>query len=213
MYQMADRSNQRTRTRTALIDAATDLIRQGRGPSMQEAAERALVSLATAYRYFGSADELWREASVAAAELDPMLAAADEEMEAVGDDPVARLTVAVRTIGWRMLDDQVPFRQLARSALERWFAQVDLPPEERTPVREGRRNRHNQKVIEPLRDELSDADLDRLVAALGMVVGTDAMLALVDGVGLDGDDAKAVMLDAARWMLTGALAELQREKP
>ena len=34
------------------------------------------------------------------------------------------------------------------------------------------------------------------------------MLALTDGVGLDVDEAKAAMLDAARWLLTGALAEL-----
>ena len=40
------------------------------------------------------------------------------------------------------------------------------------------------------------------------MIGTDSMLALTDGVGLDGDDAKRAMLDAARWLLTGALAEL-----
>ena len=44
--------------------------------------------------------------------------------------------------------------------------------------------------------------------ALGLVVGTDTMLALTDGVGLDVPEAKAAMLDAARWMLAGALAEV-----
>ena len=175
---------------------------------MGEASERAMVSLATAYRYFSSAEELWREASMVAAELGPLLAEADARMEEAGNDPHARLEVAVRTVGWRMLDDQVPFRQLAKSALERWFAQVEVPPDERAPVREGRRNRHNRKVVEPLSGTLSETDLDRLVAALGLVVGTDSMLALTDGVGLDVDEAKAVMLDAARWLLTGALREL-----
>jgi len=36
----------------------------------------------------------------------------------------------------------------------------------------------------------------------------DVMHAVTDGVGLEGDDAKQAMLDAARWLLTGALAEL-----
>ena len=52
-------------------------------------------------------------------------------------------------------------------------------------------------------------DVDRLARALGLVVGTEAMIALTDGVGLDVADAKDTMLDAARWILTGALAEIQ----
>jgi hypothetical protein len=58
------RSNQKTRTRAALLQAATDLFREGRSPSMPEAADRALVSVATAYRYFSSAEDLWWEATL-----------------------------------------------------------------------------------------------------------------------------------------------------
>ncbi|MDP8902061.1 MAG: hypothetical protein M3N33_13170 [Actinomycetota bacterium] len=47
-----------------------------------------------------------------------------------------------------------------------------------------------------------------MAAALGIILGTDSMLALTDGVGLSADDAKTVMLDAARWLLAGAIAEL-----
>lgn len=175
---------------------------------MPEAAERALVSNATAYRYFSSAEELWREASQAASDIEPLLEDSDAKMVAAGDDPMARLEIAVRDVGWRMLDDQLPFRQLARSALERWFSQLDLPASDRTPVREGRRNRQSRRVVEPLDGRLAPDDVRRIEAALGIVLGTDSMLALVDGVGLDVDDAKGVMLDAARWMLAGALLEL-----
>jgi hypothetical protein len=41
-----------------------------------------------------------------------------------------------------------------------------------------------------------------------VVVGTDRMLGFTDGVGREGDNAKRAILDAARWLLTGALAEL-----
>lgn len=33
-----------------------------------------------------------------------------------------------------------------------------------------------------------------------------SLLALTDGVGLEADEAKQTMLDAARWLLTGAIA-------
>lgn len=205
---MGIRTNQRTRTREALLQAAVELLREGRPPSMPEAAERALVSNATAYRYFPSADELWLEASMAAAAFGPVLDRAEALMEEAGDDPQERLAVAVRTVGWHMLDDQVPFRLVAKAALDRWFAQADVAPADRVPVREGRRNRQSRTVVEPLAGTISEVDLDRLTAALGIVLGTDSMLALTDGVGLDADEAKTVMLDAARWLLAGALAEL-----
>lgn len=188
--------------------AAVELLREGRPPSMPEAAERALVSVATAYRYFTSAEELWVEASAEAVQFEPARLEADRLIDAAGDDVPARLEAWIRSVGFAMLEDQAPYRQMARAALERWFAQLEVPVDQRTPVREGRRGHYTSRVVEPLRDRLSGDDVDRLVAALGVVVGTDGMLALTDGVGLDDERARAVWLDAARWMLAGALAEL-----
>lgn len=176
---------------------------------MPEAAERALISVATAYRYFPSAEDLWFEASETAVAFEPTLAEAGAAIEAAGDDPTARLEALIRSVGFHMLDDQVPFRRLAKAALDQWFSQAESPELEPTPVREGRRNRHIALVVEPLRGKLPNADLDRLAHALGLVVGTDAMLALTDSVGLDVPESKDAMLDAARWLLTGALAELK----
>ena len=212
------RVNQKTRTRTALLHAAMELVGEGRPPSIPEAADRALISVATAYRYFPSAEELWFEASAATLEFEPALREANEHIAAGGDDPVARLEAWVRTAGFTMVDNQAPFRRLAKGALEQWFSQVDTPVEQRVPMRQGRRNDYIALVVEPLHGRLTDDDVDRIAHALGVVVGTDAMLALTDGVGLEGDDAKRAMLDAARWLLTGALAELdpanrQRHQP
>ena len=209
----AGRTNQKTRTRTALIQAATELVREGRPPSIPDAADRALISVATAYRYFPSAEDLWFEASVSAVAFEPTLLAARERIEAAGEDPLDRLDALVRSVGFTMLDDQAPFRRLAKGALEQWFNQVDTPVEERAPMRQGRRNEHIALVVEPLRRKLAPTDVDRIAHALGAVVGTDVMLALTDGVGLDADEAKQTMLDAARWLLTGALAELVPPDP
>ncbi|MFN3628321.1 MAG: TetR family transcriptional regulator, partial [Parvibaculum sp.] len=46
------RANQKRRTRKDLLQAAARLLKEGRNPSLEEIAEEALVSRATAYRYF-----------------------------------------------------------------------------------------------------------------------------------------------------------------
>jgi len=176
---------------------------------MPEAAERALISLATAYRYFASAEDLWWEASTAAVAWEPARAKAETLIEAAGGDPQARLEACVRAIGFHMLDDQMPYRRLAKAALEQWFSQAHTPGAEKAPVREGRRERLIAMVVEPLGGRVPKKDIDRIAHALGVVVGTDAMLALTDGMRLDVPEAKRALLDASRWLLAGALAELR----
>jgi AcrR family transcriptional regulator len=175
---------------------------------MPEAAERALVSVATAYRYFSSAEDLWWEASNEAFGEQATLAQAQQRIEAAGSDPQARLEALVRSVGFDMLDDQVPYRRIAKSALEQWFRQADTPLDERVPVRQGRRNQQVRTVLAPLETRLARKDLDRIAHALGLVIGSEAMISLTDAVGLNVPAAKRTLLDAARWLLAGALAEL-----
>ena len=205
---MSTRSNQRARTRAAIVDAAADLLRQGAEPSIPAAAERAMVSVATAYRYFPSADELWFEAAASSLDFEPRFARLAKALDAVGDDPTARLETAVRHIEFEMLENQAPYRRLAKAALDSWFEQSPLRGEEQALVREGRRNTAIAMVLAPVATRLPPEDIDRLAHALATVLGTEAMIALTDAVGLDVDDAKVALLDASRWLLAGALAEL-----
>jgi AcrR family transcriptional regulator len=201
------RTNQKARTRSALLLAATDLFREGRSPSMPEAADRALVSVATAYRYFSSAEDLWWEATQSAVfqqTFDETL----ERTKAAGPDPQARLEAAVRSNSFAMIDDPVPFRRAAQIATEQWFRQRDAADGQQIPNRAGRRNGLIREVLTPLMGALSEQDFDRIANALGLVLGTEAMIALTDAVGLDAPAAKVALLDAGRWLLAGALAEL-----
>ncbi len=193
---------QKTRTRRALLDVAVQLVREGRPPSMPEAAQLALMSPATAYRYFPSAQALWEEASLELVEPWDT-----EFVDEVGDDPAARLEAVVKTIGWHQLDNEMTYRNLTRSAIERWFDQASVPEAERVPVREARRPRWNAKVLEPLRHTLPDEFLDELLGALSLVWGTEAVISLRDVGRLSADDSKRIMLKAALWMLRGALAD------
>jgi len=204
-------ANQKARTRAAIVRAAEELAREGRPPSVPEAAERALVSVATAYRYFSSPEDLWFEASSEA--LSQTLAGTKRRVDAAGRDPLARLEALIRSNGFEMLDNQVPYRQVAKIALEQWFRQADAPESRRVPTRQGRRNEQIRNAIAPLNDQLPKKDVDRIAHALGLVVGTEAMISLTDAVGLDVPAAKKALLDASRWLLAGALAELAVPRP
>ncbi len=200
------RVNQKARTRAAILSAAIEILREGREPTVPEAAERARVSPATAYRYFTSADDLQAEAS---AELLSFVSCTDEvgpAIEAAGDDVHARLEALVRMLGRRMLTDQAPFRQQAKAGHERWFAnhQADGEP---VDVRVGRRNQFIRQVLAPLDGRLTKADYERLVAALAIGFGTEAATSLTDVARLEPDAALEVMVVTCRWILDGALAE------
>jgi AcrR family transcriptional regulator len=190
-----------------LLEAAAALVKEGKPPSMPEAAERALVSVATAYRYFSSAEDLWWEASEAAIGYQQTMSKAAQRVEAAGTDLQARLEALIRVSSFDMLDNQVPFRRSAKNALDQWFSRANADGE-RTPVRQGRRNEQIRNVISPLEGRISKKDLDRIARALGLVIGTEAMIALIDAVGLDVPAAKKTLLDAGRWLLAGALVEL-----
>jgi AcrR family transcriptional regulator len=169
------------------------------------------VSVATAYRYFSSAEDLWWEASEDA--FDVAGEEAEQLVEAAGNDPHARLETLIRTAGFQMLDDQVPYRRAAKGALEQWFRQAEASPGERVPIRQGRRNRQIRQVVAPLHASLTNKDIDRVAHALGLVFGSEAMISLTDAVGLDVPAAKKTLLDASRWLLAGALAELSPPIP
>jgi AcrR family transcriptional regulator len=200
------RANQKARTREAILSAAIEILREGREPTVPEAAERARVSPATAYRYFTSVDDLQDEAS---AELLSFMTSSDEvgaAIEAAGDDVHARLEMLVRTLGWRMLTDQAPFRQQAKAGHERWFAHQQAE-DEAVEVRVGRRTRFIRQVLEPLQDRMADPDLERLVAALVVGFGTEAATSLTDVARLGPAASLEVMVVTCRWILDGALGD------
>src|SRR6201987_1243615 len=92
----AGRGNQKQRTRTAILDAAGELIQTSAEVTMPLVARAALVSEATAYRYFPDLVTLLREAD-AGVWPDPAQALApvadcEDPVERGGDATEVRLT-------------------------------------------------------------------------------------------------------------------------
>ena len=84
------RANQKARTRAAILEACGELVRSGAEVSMPEVAARAMVSEATAYRYFPDLISLLQEA------LEGLWPAAEQALAPVADsrDPVERVAFA-----------------------------------------------------------------------------------------------------------------------
>lgn len=102
----------------------------------------------------------------------------------------------------------MPFRRITLTAQEQWFRQADAPDGERVPVRQGGRNEQICAAIAPLQGQLRRKDFNGIARALGLIIGSEAFISLTDAVGLDIPTAKTTFLDAGRWLLAGAPAEL-----
>ncbi|HWE67563.1 MAG TPA: hypothetical protein VG298_13065 [Acidimicrobiales bacterium] len=165
--------------------------------------------MATAYRYFRTAEDLWEEAALFDSTLliDPE--AVEAAIEAAGDDVEARLDVVVRQLGWAFIDHEPVSRQIMKTSLDRWFTSQTESLDAR-PVRPGIRNQWNALVVRPLRGTLRDDRLDEVVDALGLVLGTETVLTLVDVLHLSPEAAKDRLLITARWILRSGLAEAAR---
>lgn len=189
-----------------MIDAAHALMREGRAPSMPEAAERALVSLATAYRYFGSAEELWADAAVYGMSGLFDLDAVRASIEACGEDVEARVDAMTRGLGWGLIDNALLARQSAKASLDRWFSQQGTDAADR-PVRPSERVRWIALALEPLRATIEDHQVDSITEALAFVIGSEAVVTALDVLHLSPEAAKERMLTTVMWVLRAGLAD------
>lgn len=188
------RANQKRRTRQALIDAAVAFRDEGRNPTFAEVAERALVSRATAYRYFSSLEALVSETATERG-VQPL-----ERFWSPGDDPANGISHAARDMMKLMLNDEVGLHVMERSFMAVW---LDNDPSGRPP-RPGRRMKYIEPIVESLKGELTPSARRRLAHALSMVMGSEAALAIRDIGGASVDEALAAAAWAAQALVNQA---------
>jgi AcrR family transcriptional regulator len=190
------RANQKIRTRTAIVHAAAELSRTGREVTMPEVAKAALVSEATAYRYFPDLASLLHEA------LAGQLPDLSQALEPVADstDPVRRVAVATEFLLRHVLSRQGVVRALIAATITR-------PGEPH--ARPGLRFGLIDSALAPLQDTLGATDpaaLTQLKRDLAVVVSAEALFSLTDLYGLDPEDAIGSIIHTATTLTSAASA-------
>jgi AcrR family transcriptional regulator len=195
-----ERVNQKRRTRANLVEAAQRLLDQGKTPTVAEVAHEALVSRATAYRYFPSQEHLLLDVVLQRSidEIDRAVRAA----AGAGEVP-SRLDGLVSAIHQEIAANEAGFRSLLRLS-------VGQPRSEGPTVasiRGERRLQWIEQALAPIASEVDDRTLRRLVSALALCVGTEAFVVLRDHCGLSSREVEETLRWAAGALLAAAAGD------
>ena len=185
------RERQRRRTRKAIIDAAVELLARGEDPSVADVAEAADVSRRTVYLYFPTLEHLLADAALEAAR-----ATVEPRFEA-GGDVAERLEGLVRAVQQGFADTEA----LGRTIIRLTIGAAGAARTGGSPRRGYRRVEWIERALEPLRPELPPDRFERLVSALTLLIGWEAMIVLQDTRGLGVSEAEEVCVWAARALL------------
>jgi AcrR family transcriptional regulator len=195
MADTAGRPNQRRRTRKDLLDAAARLMKQGRKPSLEDVAEAALVSRATAYRYFPSIEALMIEAT-----LDVAAPNTDDVFKGAAADPLARVEKVDAAFEAMMSANEAGLRMMLAQSLQRSLTEEGG----KLPKRQNRRTPLIEAALAPYKKEFTPAELQTLSRALALIIGTEALIVFKDVLQVSDAEARKVRRWAIRALVEAA---------
>jgi AcrR family transcriptional regulator len=200
-YEETGRTRQKIRTRSAIIAAARGLIAGGETPTVEQAADAAGVSRATAYRYFPNQRS--------------MLVSVYPEIEArslLGAAPPheigARVDLVVREVTRMVVENEPELRTQLRLSLE-----SSATERQRLVLRQGRVIGWLEEALEPARGKIPKGELRRLVYAIRCAIGIEALVWLCDVGGLSRKEAVEHMRWSARALLRAELVGGRATRP
>jgi AcrR family transcriptional regulator len=193
------RVHQKERTRAAIVTAAREAIASGGEVAMPQVAVRALVSEATAYRYFPDLASLLREALVGIwdSPRDAMAPIAHS------DDPVERIGFATEVLLREVLAYQGAVRAMISAAITK----------PGVVARPGRRLGLIDEALRPLERTMAvqqPARFAQLRRGLAVVVSAETLFTLTDLCGLTPELAIASAIETARSLTAAAIRPTTR---
>jgi AcrR family transcriptional regulator len=194
-YEREGRTEQKQRTRNALIDAARELVARGAAPTVEEVAAAASISRATAYRYFPS-----QRALLAAAH--PETAASSMLPRHPPDDPEERVAHVIDAFTKLIANTERQQRTMLRLSLD-----ADDDERRSFPLRQGRAIGWLTEALEPARGRLGEEGIHRTALAIRSATGIEALTWLTDIAGLSRREAVKLMRWTGRAICRTALAE------
>ena len=188
------RANQRSRTRRDLLEAALRASADGKSPTLDEIAEEAKVSRATAYRYFPNVEDLLAEACLHVAFPDP------ECLAGASEDPIERLFLVDDAVDRMIAANETALRMMIASASRLPLRSADVP------ARQNRRLPLIEAALAPARSQFAPDAFGKLARALSLVIGTEAMLVFKDVLNLGREQAREVR----RWTIRSLVEAVRR---
>jgi AcrR family transcriptional regulator len=187
-------SNRELRTRKDLLRAATQLIKQGHKPSMDEIAKEALVSRATAYRYFPNVETLLAEAPADAA-TDALDALFDGDTSVDAEARIDKAEAAMHRVTY---DNEASLRIMLANS-------ISHSQDAAAPLRQNRRLPLIESALSTSREHFRDADYKKLCAALSVIFGTESMIVFRDVLRVDEKTARKVKSWAVKALVRAAM--------
>jgi AcrR family transcriptional regulator len=196
-----ERSNQKLRTRRALVEAVRDLVRQGERPTVAKAAKLALVSDATAYRYFPDQSALLREAL-----LVPWTGA-DEALAKLPDDasPSDRVAAGAEALLRFVIANEAAVRSVMGLSLLR-SVEGEAGRAEARAMRPGHRLALIDAALRPFQAAIDPERLRLVRLSLAAVIGAETLVALKDHCGSSDEEVIEVAVWTARAVVEAGIA-------
>ncbi len=191
------RTNQKARTRAAILRAARELLGGADELTMTTVARTALVSEATAYRYFPDLASLLHEV------FDEVWPHPADAMAPVADstDPVVRIGFATGYLLREVVAHEAAVRSMIATSITRRDAATARP---------GRRFGLIDEALAPLAGTFATTQQDafaQLGRDLAVVMSAEALFTLIDLCGLTADDAIASATRTATTLVRAALGK------
>jgi AcrR family transcriptional regulator len=192
-------SGRKHRTRKDLLNAAARLMQEGHSkPTLEDVAQAALVSRATAYRYFPNIEALLVEASldIAAPQIEELFS----EESKMAEDAMARIKRVDAAFEAMMNANEAGLRTMLAHSVKR-----DKVAEAADfPARQNRRTPIIEAALEPLRQQFKPTAYKNLVRALAVYIGTESMIVFKDVLQLDESETRKVKRWAMRALIDAA---------
>jgi AcrR family transcriptional regulator len=188
------RTNQRERTRRAIIEAGRALIESGGSLTMPVVAREAMVSEATAYRYFPDLPSLVRAALV---DLWPT---GEEALRPVADETDPELRIAFAA-------DELLRRVLAYQGSTRAMIADTIAQPGRARGRPGYRFAFIDEALDPVASQagIGEEALLELKRQLAVVISPESLFTLIDSVGCSPEEAIGCIATMARSLTRAAI--------
>lgn len=183
------RTRQKHRTRRVLLESAARLLANGQRPTVSELADAAGVSRRTAYRYFPTQQRLHADAALEG--LRPLMESAIEA--AAPGTGIRDIEARIDTLVENMQRMAIENEALLRTIIHETVLAIPAGAE---PRRGRRRLDWIEAAVAPLRPRLGQAGYERLVSALALCTGIEALMVFRDICGL----SNPALIKLSQWM-------------